>query len=513
MKEELLGKEVLAMYDIRGIQGYIFKTNAVKEIIGASKLVDDIIINGLKDYVKNCVSPEEKDLYLVEWNNGDTADAFIKDGSKVLMQVMFVGGGNAYVLFRNGSICSEVNRYLGKYVLDKTYSLNVAIAVIEKTASYTDDYRRINMEMRRIKAHMPLSKPVGAFSFTATDSITGLPITGCDLKSVSKKYYCTESLLKRKTADTLQEKNIEKIFDNMVTQKGDNSTLALIHLDGNSLGKRIMNLMRDVKDYKTAIQKMRRLSSGIDKTFKDTFDEMTSWMDSQQDKFKTDTMKYRKIVVAGDDITFVCNAKLAIPAVKYFLEKLNEKKTDFIETEEDKNPIFTACAGIAFFNSHFPFSDAYMVAEACCDSAKKRAKSTECSISGKDQIVGNFFDFQMCTNVNASNLDDYRDKHYVTNGESIIRRPYYVSVENDKGLNAKNEKYSVTELENKLSVLCGSELPRSLGKEIRNVIPQGNNEIKKEIAFLKSRKHAGFERLEEEKGVWYDACELMDLQL
>ena len=98
-----------------------------------------------------------------------------------------------------------------------------------------------------------------------------------------------------------------------------------------------MNLMRDVKDYKSAIQKMRRLSSGIDKTFKDTFDEMTSWMDSQQDKFKTDTMKYRKIVVAGDDITFVCNARLAIPAVKYFLEKLNEKKTDFIQTEEDKN--------------------------------------------------------------------------------------------------------------------------------------------------------------------------------
>ena len=510
MKEELLGKEVLAMYDIRGIQGYIFKTNAVKEIIGASKLVDDIIINGLKDYVKNCVSAEEKDLYLVEWNNGDTADAFIKDGSKVLMQVMFVGGGNAYVLFRNGSICSEVNRYLGKYVLDKTYSLNVAIAVIEKTDSYTKDYAKINDQMRKIKARMPVSKPVGAFSFTATDSITGLPIVGCDLKSVEKKYYCRESLLKR---DAVDEKNVEKIFDNMVTQKGDNSTLALIHIDGNSLGKRIMNLMRDVKDYKSAIQKMRRLSSGIDKTFKDTFKDMTSWMDSQQDRFKTDTMKYRKIVVAGDDITFVCNARLAIPAVKYFLEKLNEKKTDFIQTEEDKNPIFTACAGIAFFNSHFPFSDAYMVAEACCDSAKKRAKSKECSISGNDQIVGNFFDFQLCTNVNASNLDDYRDKHYVVDNESFIQRPYYVRVENDKGLNVKNEKYSVSKLEDKLSVLCSPDFPRSLGKEIRNVIPQGNNEIKKEVAFLKSRKHNEFNKLEEEKGTWYDACELMDLQL
>lgn len=104
MREELLGKEVLAMYDIRGIQSYIFKTNAVKEIIGASKLVDDIIINGLKSYVKDRVLTEERDLYLVDWHNEATADAFIKNDSKVLMQVMFVGGGNAYVLFRNGSI-------------------------------------------------------------------------------------------------------------------------------------------------------------------------------------------------------------------------------------------------------------------------------------------------------------------------------------------------------------------------------------------------------------------------
>lgn len=62
--------------------------------------------------------------------------------------------------------------------------------------------------------------------------------------------------------------------------------------------------------------------------------------------------------MAGDDITFVCNAKLAIPAVRYFLENLGNEKD------------YSACGGIAFFNSHFPFSDAYQVAEACCDSAK-----------------------------------------------------------------------------------------------------------------------------------------------
>ena len=43
MKNELKEKEVLAMYDVRGIQNYIFKSNAAKEIIGASALIDGII--------------------------------------------------------------------------------------------------------------------------------------------------------------------------------------------------------------------------------------------------------------------------------------------------------------------------------------------------------------------------------------------------------------------------------------------------------------------------------------
>ena len=43
------------------------------------------------------------------------------------------------VLFRTGKICEKVNRFLGKYLLEKTYSLNLAIAVIEKTDYYEDD--------------------------------------------------------------------------------------------------------------------------------------------------------------------------------------------------------------------------------------------------------------------------------------------------------------------------------------------------------------------------------------
>lgn len=154
MRAELCDKEVLAMYDVRGIQSYIFKSNVAKEIIGASRLVEKIITEGLQSYIET-LEVTEQVKYMKDWETDDV-EAFLKDTS-VKMQVMFVGGGNAYVLFRSGTICQNVNRYFSKYVLEKTYSLNLAIAVIEKTASYKNDYEKINEEMRRIKAYMPLT--------------------------------------------------------------------------------------------------------------------------------------------------------------------------------------------------------------------------------------------------------------------------------------------------------------------------------------------------------------------
>ena len=488
MKSELLEKAVLAMYDVRGIQDYVFKTNKVKEIIGGSIIIDDIILGGLKEYAKD----KDSNLYLTNWKN-DSADAFIKDGSNVLMQVMFIGGGNAYVLYRSGKLCKEVNRFLGKYVLEKTYSLNLAVAVVEKTSSYKNDYNAINVEMRRVKACMPSVAPIGAFPFMSADSITGYPISKYD-----GEYLCTESFLKTRASEK-DEKGV-KILDELVPKKGDNSTLALVHMDGNSLGKRIMKVMSGVEDYSNAIKIMRRLSSGIDDTFKNAFNLMTEKMNKVINKDW-----YRKIVLAGDDITFICNGKMALRAVECFLKELNKQNADFIGNGE----ILTACAGIAYCNSHFPFSDAYLTAEACLNNAKDVAKGNGHSLNS-GQIIGNFVDFQLCSNVNSADLDNYREKHYVVDGESFIARPYYIDVEHDKGLNKQNKDCTLktfVEISDSLS-----DLPRNISKEIRSVIPLGDNEIEKEINFLLSRGYE-FTDLKDNKGIYYDALELLDLRL
>lgn len=317
MRSELQDREVLAMYDVRGIQHYIFKSNAAKEIIGASVLVEKIITDGLQQYIRT-LDAEKQEHYLTDWSRDDPK-AFAEDPS-VEMQIMFIGGGNAYVLFRKGMVCRKVNRYLAKYILEHTYSLNLAVAVVPKTDNYRNDYYEINQEMRRIKAGMPLCMPLGAMPFMAADSVTGYPLTSQE----NHEYYSTEARLKRKA---FPDREDEKVFDNMVTEKGDSSCLAVFHIDGNSMGNRIRNTMQDIDDYGEAMKCMRQLSLEISTTFRAVVEQMKAYMDSLAPSVKKDTAHklYREIIVAGDDITFVCNAKLAIPAVEYFLRHIGDR--------------------------------------------------------------------------------------------------------------------------------------------------------------------------------------------
>ena len=491
MREELLDKAVLAMYDVRGIQSYIFKSNAAKEIIGASELIADVIRKGLGEYIRKNVKQEKQTAYRTDWEQDD-ALAFLQD-SNVQIQVLFVGGGNAYVLFRKGAICQKVNRFLAKYIMEATYSLNLATAVVEKTDCYADDYKKIQEEMRRIKAYMPMTQPVGAFPFMKADSITGYPIT----QNRDGKQLCTEAGLKRAA---VKEGESEKVFDHMIIEKGDNSTLAICHIDGNSMGQFIMKQMQGVLKYEEAVPKMRAISGKIASDFRDTFDGMCYYMETLSPQVKKDNKYklYREMIVAGDDITFVCNAKLALPAVDYFLTHIGDRNG------------YSACAGIAYFNSHFPFSDAYQVAEACCESAKKRGKQNE--NRGESDQIGNFFDFQICTNIRAVHLADYRQKHYRADMGSLLARPYYVPLQQGNSiLNEKNKAYDVRLFENWLAKV--NKMPRSKAKALRDAISKGRNEMEETVAFLQSRQIEGLEEFDGQYAICYDALEVMDLYL
>jgi hypothetical protein len=486
----------VAMYDIRGIQEYIYKNPKIKDVIGASGLVENIIENALTAAIKaNPISESESCLL---WKNEKAPLPFKDDAKKI--QVLFIGGGNAYVLYESGELCYKINKAMSKYIMENTYSLQLAVSVCEKTEDYAADMSNLRNGMETVKAEMKVSKTVGAMPVMQIEIKTGLPAvednmsTEARLKKQYKEHHKSESN---------EEKSLDKI-----------SKMAVVHLDGNNMGLRIRNLMESTDSYEDAVNRMRAISFSISNSYEKVFKEMKTEMLSERNEGdKSNRIEgdeptvIREIVVAGDDITYVCNADIAIKSVEYYCKKisgytmnmfLKNDSTCSVPSEQDIEEYgFSVCCGIAFVGSHFPFSIAYDVAENCCDEAKDRGKRYAKEIHEKtnsynENRCGNFIDFQVCKDISCRDLYMTRSREYYTpDGDSLLLRPYYIETEYDP----KEMKDMLSDKPFAFKYLVeyirffndADTMPRSLSKKLRNHYCLGKNMVDVDAAFLYSR--------------------------
>lgn len=535
-------KPVLAMYDIRGIQDYVFRTSKVRDAIGASAIVEDIIADALEEAVKKVGKDPDhslkSDIKWIERKSGmETGPKQFVDGENYDVQVLYIGGGNAFVTYKTHELCIEINKIMARYVLEQTYSLQLAAAVVKKTGNYSDDYRNVFNKMNDVKARMSISKPLGTLPVMDIELKTGYPVSPEAVRHADQRAASRESVLK-KNAEKEKRKNIEPVlkkFSTYETQKGTDSTIAVVHLDGNNMGQRIRDLIKDETDYTEAVNKMRRISYNIDHAYKDVFEEMEKKFNGGEKNF------ILKILTAGDDITYVTNGKAALASVEYFAQEISKrymyrakKNGDESEEEIEKKSVkeygFSVCAGISFMHSHFPFSVAYDIAEKCCGSAKKKAKRVENMDDGK---IGNWFDFHVCKNSDARNLKETRKREYMTStGESLLIRPYELPLlclpererAHDKYENLR-QAIEFFRREQPEEELAGTEagkgyLPKSHAKTLRNTYSLGRPQVERFFSFLRSRNWAipdgSLDAYITASGSgpdlakWYDALELMD---
>ncbi|MGN0361692.1 MAG: hypothetical protein ACI4ET_02515, partial [Bilifractor sp.] len=135
----------LVMYDIRGIQKYIFRTSKIKDAIGASMLVDHIIEDALQYAVSMYNSVESESITSdFQWD-GENGPLPFRIGKQDL-QVLYIGGGNAFVLINGRDLAIRLNQYMSKFIISHTYSLQLAVAMIDKSQDYRENYRRLQEE-------------------------------------------------------------------------------------------------------------------------------------------------------------------------------------------------------------------------------------------------------------------------------------------------------------------------------------------------------------------------------
>jgi len=495
-----LNNGILALYDLRGIQSFIFHTNAIREIIGGSEIVSTL----LEDALKAFIDARGYKKSLLEWygDHEPKAFRFYHDRTDTICyEVLYCGGGNLLVVWKTEELARDAGRFMSKYVLEHAYSLSLSYATVRMSDSYQNDYAQLCRNLDTIKSMGYRAVPVSGCPFSVVEQGTGLPAV---MRSGDERI-SMETHLKREAAKPVYNKHYAHYclrIDDITTDMTKNY-VAVVHIDGNSMGMRIRDRLSSCRDYPSAVYEMRKLSRRISDTFKTAL-ECT--IEKQIEKKKNANLMIRPIICAGDDITFICHADIAIDMVNDFIREIERcAMCDTVNGKPDLDHYaFSACAGIAYVRTHFPFYTAYELCEQLCAQAKKKAKAE----TPENGAIGSFLDFHIVSGAVLDDVDSIRETEYINaQGYSLLQRPLSC---------AKNTSRtdSVNVLLKQINTF--GVLPRRWVKQARNAYCIGEGEILgvfRQASVYEGRSLATDGRAFDSfhKALYFDALELMDM--
>lgn len=454
-------KYALAMYDVRGKQEYIFKTNKLKEIVGGSCIIRDCfkeyLFPSAEEYMRrkakkegiplsddevcgiyNYNDSEKEPEYISEINKGKefSQKAFErmmqdeKCAARYAGEVVYEGGGNFFVLYKDKETCIEINKIFTRKLLKELYTLKVLCTYIELEnglVNFIEDRKKLYEKHRISEAEESVICPVNTLPFVQVEEVTSLPLT--KYNENTRKKVSTEAEAKlAKHLDVYNEKYGEKDLDKLVTRKGEESLLAVVYIDGNNMGAKVQNVLGTETSYDQCVKKLRETSEFIQKNYvEDRIKDIDQMLEEKAKKGKKKAGK-RLVVFAGDEINLICNARDAYDIAKTYLKGLHQ-----VSWKDSTEPC-SACAGIAIFHSHAPYAQAYKVAEECCESGKTRMKKLEKAREkeGKSKEVC-YIDVHYCQKGIGMSLDDIREKEV----GGLISKPWLLDMEDEKNTTSK----------------------------------------------------------------------------
>lgn len=390
---------VLALYDLRSKQEYIYRTNRIREISGGSALLSAVYGSFIETAEKKGI----KFLNGKEWQGKDFSMSTFA-ASDCDAEVIYSGGGNLMVLYKDNEKYISANRIFSRMLLDETWTVAAIAACIEVSGDFINDRAKLYRQNALNKNTGNMSVPCSVLPFTQVDMRTYMPIV--EKNKYKQESLSRESVLKLKAYEALTKPKIELnsiYLDDLATEKGKESLLAIIYIDGNNMGAKLMQALGDERGYDSCINALRRFSEQTDHDFVDEPIKAIEAMLTKKQAAGINYAKYRKVIAGGDEITLICNARI-VPDILdvYFITLNSEKSGNF------------ACAGVAIFHSHAPFADVYEIAEQCCESGKKQSRFYNSN--------ANFIDFHYCRAGITNDMETVRDRQE----KDLTSRPYRV---------------------------------------------------------------------------------------
>lgn len=453
-------KHVLAQYTIRSKQEYIFRTNRIVEMMGGSKNISNAW-NLLFEAAQNVGIKIERDSQK-EFKFEEIQSAFLSQ--KLNMIELFCGGGNETILFDSVKTLLRVNQEFSYKIMQECPGMIPMVEYVFVTGDYKKDYEQLMDKSEKQKKRMVPGTNEFIVPFAMMDRDTFQPFVDVLNMDGEEKRVTAESKSKRKTGLEMRNKdNSIKLLDKMVTEKGKESLLAVVHADGNNMGRKIMEMLGDNTSYDFCISKMRKFTQDTDKVFVDAglaaMEKKKEELKQKYPKLKDQSFAYRVVIADGDDMTFICNARFVMEYVKAYLGAVEEYSSEWH---------YSSCAGICIFHSHYPFARAYSLAEQCCDDSAKKMVHVE---SSQGVVEESWVDFHYIHSGVGGDLMGIRDYHGVANK---MARPWGIQT------SKKNRQYQ--KFEEMVAIIKREKIARTNIKTIGNAWEVSKEEGNKEFA-------------------------------
>ena len=232
-------------------------------------------------------------------------------------------------------------------------------------------------------------------------------------------------------------------LDDLGRSSGETSLMGVVHIDGNSIGQKLNNWLKKqvekqveeaAKDeevltkYQALSKELDGLAERVFKTLVDRTMKAICWDDQDGYVLKSIPLQrcfalrcekvtksgrqqlflpIRPILLGGDDLTFVCDGRIALDLAATALDKFEENLDSLGQVR--------ACAGVALVKTHTPFARAYHLAESLCVSAKRLLRD-------KDWSDRSALDWHIGLSSPTESLTELRSRQY--GAGKLTCRPY-----------------------------------------------------------------------------------------
>ncbi|MEM9758085.1 MAG: hypothetical protein AAF933_02570 [Pseudomonadota bacterium] len=451
----------LLLFDTAGIQPYIFRSNRLRENLGASHLVAQAtgpwVVEAVRALDARAILPAHPDRHL---EHDDDA----------LLEVVYTAGGNALVLARSAAVAEALVRRLSTRLLTDAPGLRLIASTCPfdfRTHALAETVGTLIRDLARQKREDAPSEPLLGLAVTRACRATGHPAVGQTRPwGTEAPTFVSAEVLAKLNAVQAANRALAETFapgerlgralayptelDALGRSHGDTSLLAVVHADGDGMGARFRQLGREYAEAdqnRAYIAAFRALSRRVDTVARAALDSTLDALRARIHSHPKDPTRLviehrneandliqrielvrsgaehylpvRPIVSGGDDLTLVCDGRLGLSLTTHYL-------TAFAEAARAHGlDGVTASAGVALVKSRYPFARAYHLAEQLARSAKDYRRAL-----GEDAAVG-CLDWHLSRTTLYDDARAMRAREYQTPYGLLTLRPLALDAHGD----------------------------------------------------------------------------------